>query len=106
MLRKKKDHAKTQRTGKRARSLRGEVLAMMLPVVVIAMAGLSFLGYYTAKNMIEASVNERMELNLSTAVEQIDKSLVRNRMVAESLARGRIIGGCHGRRQLCQAAAQ
>lgn len=87
MLRKKKDHAKTQRTGKRARSLRGEVLAMMLPVVVIAMAGLSFLGYYTAKNMIEASVNERMELNLSTAVEQIDKSLVRNRMVAESLAR-------------------
>ena len=87
MLRKKKERAQNVGGIKRRKSLRGEVLAMMLPIVLIAMAGLSFLGYYTAKDIITASVNERMELNLSTAVEQIDKSLVRNRMVAEALAR-------------------
>lgn len=87
MLRKKKDRVQNASATKRRKSLRGEVLAMMLPVVLIAMAGLSFLGYHTAKDIIQASVNDRMELNLSTAVEQIDKSLVRNRMVAEALAR-------------------
>lgn len=68
------------------KSVKYEILFWLLPAVLAAMIVLSFMGYYTSKRIIQNSINHEMELSLSTAVEKIEKSLSKNRMVAEALA--------------------
>ena len=74
----------SSRLGKK--SVKFEVLLTLLPTVLAAMVILSFLGYSTSKQIIQSSIDHEMELNLSTAVEKIEKSLSQNRKVAEGLA--------------------
>ncbi|MGF7145125.1 methyl-accepting chemotaxis protein [Anaerotaenia torta] len=68
------------------RSVKYEILFRLLPVVLAAMIALSFMGYYTSRQIIQADTEQQMVLNLSTAVEKIEKSLAKNRKVAEALA--------------------
>jgi len=81
-----REKTKLKKRGAR-KSLRMEVLVVLLPVTLAAMIGLSFLGYYTSRQIIQSDINERMELNLSAAAEKIDKALSQNRLVAQGLAR-------------------
>ena len=69
------------------KSVRFELLFFILPSVLIAMIVLSFLGYYTSRKIIQSSVDQKMQLSLSTAVEKIEKSLAKNRKIAEALAK-------------------
>ncbi len=69
------------------KSIRYQVLRVLLPIVLGGMILLSFLGYNTARQVIEDKTDREMELNLSSAVAVIEKSLSQNRMVAEGLAR-------------------
>ncbi len=82
-----KKKAPLKRDGQRKRSVRFELMLILLPTVVVAMVILSVLGYSTSKKIIEKSINREMELSLSMAVEKIEKSLSNNRKVAETLAR-------------------
>jgi len=54
--------------------------------MLIAMIALSFMGYYNSEQIIQNRIDQEMELSLSTAVEKIEKSLAKNRKVAEALA--------------------
>ncbi len=74
-------------TGTPRRSLKMEVLVILLPVILVAMIVLSLLGYSTAKQIIENNIDARMQLALSSGVTEVDKSLSQNRMVALALAR-------------------
>ncbi|MFT4104434.1 MAG: methyl-accepting chemotaxis protein [Lacrimispora sp.] len=71
----------------RVKSIRYQVLRVLLPIVLGGMVLLSFLGYNTARQVIQDKTDREMELNLSSAVAVIEKSLSQNRMVAEGLAR-------------------
>ena len=73
--------------GGHRKSLKAEVLIILLPVILIAMIVLSLLGYSTAKQIIKNNIDARMELTLSSGVTEVDKSLSQNRMVALGLAR-------------------
>ena len=75
------------RSMQKRRSVRSELLLILLPLALAAMVVLSLLGYSTSKRLIEESTRHEMELNLSLAVETIEKSLATNRKVAETLAR-------------------
>ncbi len=68
------------------KSLKYEILFRLLPTVLAAMIALSFIGYYTSRQVIQAGNERRMELSLSVAVEKIEKSLAKNRKIAEALA--------------------
>lgn len=74
-------------TGVPKKSLKAEVLLILLPVILVAMVILSLLGYNTSKQIIKSNIDARMELTLSSGVREIDKSLAQNRMVALALAR-------------------
>ena len=84
------NEGKFAESGKRSKlgtkSLKYEILFRLLPAVLVAMIVLSFLGYYTSQRIIQNSINNKMELSLSVAVEKIEKSLAKNRKVAEALA--------------------
>lgn len=69
------------------KSIRYEILFILLPIVVVSMILLSFLGYRTAKQIIWNKTNEEMKLNLDASVAKIEISLSQNRMVAQSLAK-------------------
>jgi methyl-accepting chemotaxis protein len=69
------------------KSIKVQILLVLLPIVVLAMVLLSFLGYNTSRQIIEEETNRKMELNLSGSVAIIEKSLSQNRKVAEGLAR-------------------
>ena len=69
------------------KSIRYEILFILLPIVVVSMILLSFLGYRTAKQIIWNKTNQEMKLNLDASVAKIEKSLSQNRMVAQSLAK-------------------
>jgi len=71
----------------RIHSLKTTALVIILPTVVIAMASLSLMGYFSAKQIIGEAINSEMELSLSAAVENIEKSLSNNRKVVETLAK-------------------
>lgn len=69
------------------KSVRFELLFRILPAVLAGMMLLSFAGYYTSKQIIQSSIDQKMQLSLSTAVEKVEKSLAKNRKVAEALAK-------------------
>lgn len=69
------------------KSVKYEILLWMLPVVIVGMIILSFTGYYAANQIIHNSVNQEMQLSLSTAVEKVEKSLAKNRKISEAMAR-------------------
>ena len=69
------------------KSIRYEILFILLPIVAFSMILLSFLGYRTAKQIIWNKTNQEMKLNLDTSVAKIEKSLSQNRMIAQSLAK-------------------
>ncbi len=69
------------------RSVRTEFLAIIIPIIAISMILLSFLSYIAAQNIIGKGTQEKMEQNLSSAVESIRISLSKNQKVAELLAR-------------------
>lgn len=69
------------------RSVRLEALAVMIPIVIVAMVTLSIFSYVIAKEIIQTSVQNKMQLNLSSAVEKVQISLDKNQKVAELLAR-------------------
>lgn len=69
------------------KSLKMEVLVILLPVILVAMIALSLLGYNTSKQIIKNNIDARMQLTLSSGVTEVDKSLSQNRMVALALAR-------------------
>lgn len=72
----------------RMHSIKVSILFIILPIILVVMAVLSMLGYTTARKSILDSINREMELSLSTAVENIEKSLMNNGKVAETMARG------------------
>ena len=69
-------------------SIRTSMMATLIPMILVAMAALSFFGYQAARNAIESAAQNEMDLCLALATESIQKSLVQNRLVAESVARG------------------
>ena len=69
------------------KSIRYEILLILLPIVAVSMILLSFLGYKTAKQIIRSKTDQEMKLNLDSSVAKIEKSLSQNRMVAQSLAK-------------------
>ena len=75
------------------KSIKFQVLYALLPIVLAAMILLSFLGYHTARQIIQDKTNQEMELNLSAAVVKVEKSLSQNRMVAETLAKAVEVNG-------------
>lgn len=74
------------------RSIRTLTLGIMIPAVLVAMIALSLLGYTSARHIIEDAITQEMELSLSVAQENIEKSLARNRKVSEMLAEGVRVG--------------
>lgn len=68
------------------RSIRTMALGILIPTILAAMVVLSLLGYSAARKTIQESINSEMELCLSTAKENIEKSLSNNRKVVETLA--------------------
>lgn len=71
----------------RIKSIRTTMLLITIPTIVIAMAVLSLFGYYNSRKTIQESIGNEMELCLSGAVENIEKSLSNNRKVVETLAK-------------------
>ena len=69
-------------------SIRTSMMATLIPMILVAMAALSFFGYQAARNAIESAAQNEMDLCLALATDSIQKSLVQNRLVAESVARG------------------
>lgn len=69
------------------RSIRTSTLLITVPTIVVAMVVLSVFGYSYAKKTIQESADREMELCLSGAVKEIEKSLAQNRLVVETMAR-------------------
>lgn len=69
------------------RSIRTTTLLVTVPTIIIAMIVLSLFGYNYSRRTIQDSVNNEMELCLSGAVENIEKSLSNNRKVVETMAK-------------------
>ncbi len=68
------------------KSVKYEILFILLPVMLIAMIALSFMGYHTSEQIIQNRIDQEMVLSLSTAIEKVENSLAKNRKVAEALA--------------------
>lgn len=75
-----------QKQALKSRTIQSEVLMAILPFIIISMVILSGLGYFTARTIIEKSIQQERKKSLSAAVEMIGKSLAENRKVAEALA--------------------
>lgn len=73
---------------KKIHSIRFSLLLVIIPVVAISLIVLSVLGYLTSKQIIESSAETEMTQSLSIASQSIEKSLSKNSMIAETLARG------------------
>ncbi len=69
-------------------SISRQVLTVVLSIVIIGMALLSVVSYEVARGMIRQSIENEMQLTLSTAVEKMATSLAKNQKVAEMLSRG------------------
>ena len=71
----------------RRHSLRTAIILVILPIVIISVVTLSLLGYTTARKTILESTDQEMSLALGRAIENIEKSLMNNGKVAETMAR-------------------
>ena len=87
----KTNHARLALNGKSSKlgikSIKYEILFILLPIVIVAMVALSLMGYFTSRQIIQAGNEHQMELSLSTAVEKIEKSLAKNRKLTETMAK-------------------
>ncbi|CAB1256117.1 Methyl-accepting chemotaxis protein [Ruminococcaceae bacterium BL-6] len=73
--------------GGKTRSIQKELLLVLVPAIFISMIVLSLLGYNAASSIIQNRISREMELNLSTGVEKIEKSLTNSGKVSEALAK-------------------
>lgn len=64
-----------------------KLLALIIPTVLIAIITISVVTFNYSRNLILDSLDERMQLQLSTTANQIDKIMVKERALAESVAR-------------------
>ncbi|RMC96795.1 methyl-accepting chemotaxis protein [Clostridium autoethanogenum] len=69
------------------RSMQGKILACILPLVLLGTSIVSFIGYTNSKNMINAQIDEKMDYKLRESVENMQKLLLKNGKVAETLAK-------------------
>ncbi len=87
----KTNHVRFALNGKSSKlgikSIKYEILFILLPIVIVTMVALSLMGYFTSRQIIQAGNEHQMELSLSTAVEKIEKSLAKNRKLTETMAR-------------------
>ena len=74
--------------GKKIHSIQVSLLLVIIPVVAVLLIILSVLGYVTSKRIIQEDAEKEMTQSLVVASEYIEKSLAKNSMVAETLARG------------------
>lgn len=70
----------------KVRTIQGEILSRILPIIILALFIVSGLGYFTARQIIQKTVGKEREQSLHTAVEIIEKSLWTNKKVSQSLA--------------------
>ena len=67
--------------------MQGKILACILPLVLLGTFIVSFIGYTNSKNMINAQIDEKMDYKLHESVENMQKLLLKNGKVAETLAK-------------------
>lgn len=71
----------------RRHSLRTAILLVILPIVLLSVIALSAMGYFSARKTIVDATDHEMALSLGRAIENIEKSLMNNGKVAETMAR-------------------
>ncbi|MHC1684778.1 MAG: methyl-accepting chemotaxis protein [Clostridiaceae bacterium] len=64
-----------------------KVFAILLPVVLITVLALSFLSYYSSKQIIDVEINGKMKSILSNNISNIEKGLLVHSKIAESIAK-------------------
>ncbi|AZP04683.1 methyl-accepting chemotaxis protein [Jeotgalibaca ciconiae] len=67
--------------------LSSNLLLLIIPAILIAITAISLVTFNYSRNIIIDSLDEQMELQLSSTVNQIDKILIKERALAESVAR-------------------
>lgn len=80
-----KANRKTRRTKKG--SLRKKTLLVLLPVVFIALAAVSILGYQSSYAINNKEINDKMNAELGAVIHNVEKSLISHSNVVQSLAR-------------------
>ena len=62
-------------------------MMLIIPAILIAITAMSVTTFNYSRNLILRSVDERMTLQLSSTANQIDKIMLKERALAESVAR-------------------
>ena len=68
------------------KSIRTEIILITISTIIFAVVTVSFVGYSASKKIIQQAAESKMELSLSAAQENIQKSLSNNRMIAKTLS--------------------
>lgn len=68
-------------------SIKGEAVAIILPLVVLAILIVAVVGYSTSKRQLSESIDMGMNEKLSSAVQTMETYLTNNSLVAENIAR-------------------
>ncbi len=69
------------------KSIRARIMALILPLTIIAMLILTFTSYQTSKGIINHEINDKMDSTLYSTIASIQKSLLKHGSIAETLAR-------------------
>ena len=78
----------------RFKSIRMLILICILPFAIISMCVLGILSYVNSKNIINNEIDQKIQYQLSSTVEDIEKSLLKHKKVAETLAK--TVESCNG----------
>lgn len=74
------------------KSIKGKMLAMILPITIVSMLVLSSLSYITAKQLIDSEINEKMKHQTDSIIENISGTLDKHSKIPLILAK--TVGMC------------
>lgn len=69
------------------KSIQMRMLVMILPLVLLTLAAMSFFSYVNSKKLINSEIEEKMDYNIGQTVESIDRIMVEHSRIPELLAR-------------------
>ncbi|WP_032122086.1 methyl-accepting chemotaxis protein [Clostridium amazonitimonense] len=71
----------------KSKSVRRTTLFIMLPPIIISMIVLTLLGYQVSRNIINNQIEDKMKTQMNGTIENIEKSLSKNKKIAETLSK-------------------
>ncbi|MBU5591171.1 methyl-accepting chemotaxis protein [Clostridium sp. MSJ-4] len=71
----------------KSKSVRRTTLFIMLPPIIISMIVLTLLGYQVSRNIINNQIEDKMKAQMNGTIENIEKSLSKNKKIAETLSK-------------------